>query len=345
MKTEILRVNPTNPEADAIARAAKILARGGLVAFPTETVYGLGARAFDAAAVAGIFAAKERPATNPLIVHFAEPPFGPSQSSAPWFAAATRLATSFWPGPLTMVLPKPGDLPKIVTGGGSTWAVRVPDHTVAHALLRAAGPLAAPSANVSTSVSPTTAEHVLNSLAGKIDLILDGGPCAGGIESTVLDLTCTPPRVLRPGLISTAELSGVIGPVVATFAGLHVEQGPSRSPGTSLRHYAPRATLECYSDEAKAVARFAELAAGGKTVRWLRFGASSPAPGSGPEGVVQMPGNAPQYATRLYAALHEADRAQADYVIADLPPASEEWLAVRDRLRRGATVWNDAAGG
>jgi L-threonylcarbamoyladenylate synthase len=338
MQTEILRVNPTNPESDAIARAAEILRRGGLVAFPTETVYGLGARAFDAAAVAGIFAAKGRPANNPLIVHFAEPPLDPSQASAPWFAKATRLATSFWPGPLTMVLPKPAELPDIVTGGGETWAVRVPDHTVAHVLLRAAGPLAAPSANVSTSVSPTTAEHVLDSLAGRIDLILDGGPCAGGIESTVLDLTRMPPRVLRPGLISPSELKNAIGPVVATFSGLQVEQGRPRSPGTSLRHYAPRATLECYSDEAKAVARFAELAADGKIVRWLRLAASSPTTEPRPEGVVEMPENAPQYATRLYAALHDADRAQADYVIADMPPEREEWLAVRDRLRRGATL-------
>ena len=341
MKTEILSVNPANPDPAAIARAAEVLARGGLVAFPTETVYGLGARAYDAAAVGRIFAAKGRPATNPLIVHFAELPFDESQSGAAWFRNAQRLATRFWPGPLTMVLPKPPDLPEIVTGGGPTWAVRFPDHAVAYALLQAAGPLAAPSANVSTAVSPTTAEHVQRSLGGKIDLILDGGACSGGIESTVVELTSTPPRVLRPGLIAPGELAAVIGQVAAPATGPIVQYGPERSPGTSIRHYAPRAILECYGNPRQASARTLELAKSGQLVRWLRYcdrGAASE-----PAAVVQMPESAAQYAAQLYSALHDADSNGARFVIVDLPPESEEWLAVRDRLRRGATVWQGAA--
>ncbi len=341
MNTEILPVNPANPEPAVIAHAAEVLARGGLVAFPTETVYGLGARAYDADAVGRIFAAKGRPATNPLIVHFAELPFDESQSEAAWFQPAQRLATRFWPGPLTMVLPKPPDLPAIVTGGGATWAVRIPDHAVSYALLQAAGPLAAPSANLSTAVSPTTAEHVQWSLGGKIDLILDGGRCSGGIESTVIDLTSTPPRVLRPGLISPSELGSVIGPVAAPAITTIVEQGPERSPGTSIRHYAPRAILECYSDVRKAMARTIELAESGQQVRWLRH--SDADAGRPLVAIVQMPASAAQYAAQLYHALHDADASGAQFVIVDLPPDGEAWLAVRDRLRRAAAVWQGAA--
>ncbi|MEX2140561.1 MAG: L-threonylcarbamoyladenylate synthase [Pirellulales bacterium] len=339
MQTEVLSVNPSEPEPDVIARAAKVLDQGGLVAFPTETVYGLGARAFDPVAVAKIFAAKGRPANNPLIVHFAAPPFDASSSDSFWPAAAQRLAARFWPGPLTLVLPKPPGVPVIVTAGGSTWAVRMPDHAVTYALLSAAGPLAAPSANVSTAVSPTTAEHVLSSLRGKIDLILDGGPCPGGIESTVLDLTSSPPCVLRPGPILPSELSAVIGHVTASEIRLSGEHGPLPSPGTSIRHYAPRATLECYRDPAETSARVNQLAKSDARVRWLRcsplarivLGAEQ----------IQMSQDAPGYAAQLYGALHDADRHGADYVILDLPPDDEEWLAVRDRLRRAATVWKN----
>jgi L-threonylcarbamoyladenylate synthase len=341
MKTEVHSVNPFEPEPDVIARAAEVLARGGLVAFPTETVYGLGARAFDPVAVARIFAAKGRPATNPLIVHLPEPPFEASLADPLWPETAQRLAARFWPGPLTMVLPKPPDVPDIVTGGGATWAIRMPDHAVTYALLLAAGPLAAPSANVSTAVSPTTAEHVLSSLDGKIDLILDGGACPGGIESTVLDLTSSPPRVLRPGPILPSELSAIIGPVVAPEVRLPGEHGPLPSPGTGIRHYAPRARLECYSDEAEASARADQLGKSGGRVRWLRHST----PSHRVEGLeqVEMPQDAPHYAAQLYGALHDADRRGATCVIIDLPPDDEEWLAVRDRLRRAATIWKTAA--
>jgi L-threonylcarbamoyladenylate synthase len=341
MKTDVLRVNPSEPEPEIIERASKVLAHGGLVAFPTETVYGLGAKAFDAAAVGRIFAAKGRPATNPLIVHFSGPPMAASVGDRLWPETAERLAARFWPGPLTLVLPKPRDLPDIVTAGGPTWAVRMPDHAVIYALLSAAGPLAAPSANVSTAVSPTTAEHVLESLGGRIELVLDGGPCPGGIESTVVDLTSSPPRVLRPGPILPSELSAVLGHVTAPPITLDHTSGPLPSPGTSIRHYAPRAGLECYGDERQASARIAELVAAGHSVHWLCQGNAT-----GPAGVtlIRMPGDAPAYAARLYGALHDADRSGAGYIVVDLPPHEEQWLAVRDRLRRAAAVWSSAAG-
>src|SRR4051794_39087740 len=211
--TTVLALHAIPPDPADVAVAAAVLHRGGLVAFPTETVYGLGANALDAAAVARIFAAKGRPATNPLIVHVAAAEHVWSVA-ADWPAVAARLAERFWPGPLTLVLPKAAAVPDAVTAGGPTVAVRVPAHPVALALLRAAGvPLAAPSANRSTELSPTTAGHVLHGLGGRIDLVLDAGPTAGGIESTVLDVTTNPPRLLRPGLVTPAMIEAVIGPI------------------------------------------------------------------------------------------------------------------------------------
>src|SRR5579872_2410044 len=195
----------------AIDRAAELLRAGRLVAFPTETVYGLGAKALSAEAVARIFAAKGRPAYNPVIVHVSDA--GAAQELvADWPDIADRLAAAFWPGPLTLVLPKSLLVPDEVTAGSQTVAVRVPSHAVALALLRAAGaPVAAPSANRSMLLSPTTAEHVLEGLDGRIDAVLDAGPAPGGIESTVIGLADSPPRLLRPGLISPAQIEAVIG--------------------------------------------------------------------------------------------------------------------------------------
>lgn len=341
MLTKVLHVDPNDPQPDVIARAADVLNNGGLVAFPTETVYGLGARARDAAAVAKIFAAKGRPANNPLIVHFARLPFsdGDPPPRELWPESADRLAARFWPGPLTLVLPKPADMSQIVTAGGPTWAVRMPDHAVAHALIAASGPLAAPSANVSSGVSPTTAEHVLQSLDGRIDLVLDGGPCPGGIESTVLDLSMSPPRVLRPGPILPSELRAVIGEVSAPEIRLREEHKPMPSPGTSIRHYAPQARLECFSDPQQAMVRVAELSGSRKQVRWFRRGSGSRLELDHVKSV-PMPLESAAYAAQLYDALHEADRSAAEYIVLELPPDGEEWLAVRDRLRRAATIWN-----
>ncbi len=230
--TVVRQVSAEHPQEAAIAEAAEVLRRGGLVALPTETVYGLGANALEAGAVQAIFAAKERPPRNPVIVHVADAEAARALAAA-WPERAGQLAERFWPGPLTLVLPKRPVVPDIVTAGGATVGLRVPAHRVALALLKAADvPIAAPSANRSSRVSPTTAAHVLADLEGRIDMILDAGPTSGGLESTVLDLTVEPPRVLRPGLVSVAQLEEVIGPVNVSSAaalGHCARQGCSRN--------------------------------------------------------------------------------------------------------------------
>jgi len=328
MHTEVLAVDAHSPQSDRIARAAAVLRGGGLVAFPTETVYGLGALALDAVAVGRIFAAKGRPANNPVIVHIADLK-QIEQVAATWPDAAERLARRFWPGPLTLVVPRNADVPDATTAGGPTVAVRVPAHPVALALLRAVGvPIAAPSANRSTELSPTLAEHVLRGLDGRIDLVLDGGPTAGGIESTVLDMTTSPPRLLRPGLIGPAELEAVIGPISrtdTTQAGVALP-----SPGMLPRHYAPRTPLECSNDGG---ARVQELLDAGARVGWLTW--MRPPELASPALVLRiMPADPAGYAAHLYAALHDLDGSCLDRIVVDLPPDAEEWLAVRDRLRR-----------
>jgi L-threonylcarbamoyladenylate synthase len=335
MQTVVVPINPTEPEADVIARAAAVLRGGGLVAFPTETVYGLGANALDPAAVARIFAAKGRPATNPLIVHVAEAEEA-QRVAAAWPEAAARLAERFWPGPLTLVLPKRGTVPGAVTAGGPTVAVRVPAHPVARALIRAAGvPVAAPSANRSTRLSPTRTEHVLAGLDGRIELVLDGGPTAGGLESTVLDMTGTPPRLLRPGLVTPGEIEAVIGGVARPASAAAATGEPLPSPGMLRRHYAPRAVLECVEDDGRA--RVEELQRQGVRVGWLTFAAVPAALPAGGRTVV-MPGDPGACAAELYAVLHALDAAGMERVVVELPPDREEWLAVRDRLRRASAA-------
>jgi L-threonylcarbamoyladenylate synthase len=330
--TPVLAVAAHAPSAEVIARAAEVLRRGGLVAFPTETVYGLGANALDAEAVARIFQAKGRPASNPLIVHLPEAP-QPGPVVAAWPDRAARLAARFWPGPLTLVLPRGPAVPDAVTAGGPTVAVRVPAHPVALALLQATGlPLAAPSANSSTRLSPTRAEHVLRDLVGRIDLILDGGPTRGGIESTVLDLTAEPPRLLRPGLIEPAAVEEVLGSVARPSGA--PAPGPLPSPGMLARHYAPRTLLECVEGDGRGLVE--TLHAAGLRVGWLTHFTTPterPLPG-----VVrgQLPADPAGYAAGLYAALHWLDGQGLDRIVVALPPDSEEWLAVRDRLRRAS---------
>jgi L-threonylcarbamoyladenylate synthase len=315
-----------------------VLRSGGLVAFPTETVYGLGADARDASAVARVFAAKGRPAANPVIVHVTSAEEAQPLTAA-WPEAAARLAARFWPGPLTLVLPRSGCVPDVVTAGGPTVAVRVPAHPVALALLRAAGlPVAAPSANRSTGLSPTRAEHVLRGLGGHIDLILDGGPTAGGLESTVLDLTAPPPRLLRPGLVTPAEIEAEVGPILSP--GLPPEgPAPLRSPGLLRRHYAPSTPLECVSEDGGA--RVAELLRQGLRVGWAAFGEPAGGPRDGLQ-VVALPRDPAAYAAGLYAALHTLDEAAVDRIVVTLPPQTEPWLAVQDRLRRASAPQNNS---
>jgi L-threonylcarbamoyladenylate synthase len=332
METTVLAVDPAHPEPAAIADAAAVLRRGGLVAFPTETVYGLGANALDAAACARIFAAKGRPPNNPIIVHAADMETA-RQVVTSWPESASQLANRFWPGPLTLVLPRNTAVPDLVTAGGPTVAVRVPAHPVALALLRAAGvPVAAPSANLSGQLSPTRAEHVLRSLNGRIDVIVDGGPAPGGLESTVLDLSRSPPRLLRPGLVTPSAIEAIIGPVER----LAIAGQPDallRSPGLLPRHYAPRAPLECAADNAGE--RVTELASQGQRVGWLTF--AEPSPRLLPNvTAIAMPAQPTEYAARLYAVLHELDDAGVERIVVEMPPDREEWLTVRDRLRRAS---------
>jgi L-threonylcarbamoyladenylate synthase len=328
MHTEVVVVDAHVPQADRIARAAAVLCGGGLVAFPTETVYGLGALALNADAVGRIFTAKGRPANNPVIVHVAEIAEAVA-IAAEWPDIAERLARRFWPGPLTLVVLRGAIVPDVTTAGGPTVAIRVPAHPVALALLRAVGtPIAAPSANCSSELSPTRADHVLRGLDGRIDLVLDGGPTTAGIESTVLDVTTSPPRLLRPGSISPAELEAIVGPI-SRQAALNVGQSLP-SPGMLPRHYAPRTPLECSTDGR---ARVAELRGAGARIGWLTWNEPASAAGL----VVQrMPTDPAGYAAHLYAALHTLDDAGVDRIIVDLPPDAEKWLAVRDRLHRAA---------
>lgn len=330
MDTQVVSIDSLHPQRELIDRAAAVLRRGGLVAFPTETVYGLGANALDAAAVAGIFLAKGRPSHNPVIVHIASLD-EVALIAADWPSLAAALADHFWPGPLTLVLPKHAKVPDTVTAGGPTVGVRWPAHPVAQALIRAAGvPVAAPSANRSSELSPTRAEHVLRGLQDRIDMLLDGGPTPGGIESTVLDVTCSPPRLLRPGLVGHAELEALIGPIALPTP----NDQPSAalpSPGMLARHYAPRTPLEC-SNNATELA--GELTAAGLKVGLVLM--SEPAAWLKGVRTLQLPGEPAGYAAELYAALHVLDDAGLDRIVMQLPPAISEWLAVHDRLRRAA---------
>ncbi|MEK6643587.1 MAG: L-threonylcarbamoyladenylate synthase [Planctomycetota bacterium] len=330
--TVFLRVHPSHPEPDIIQRVAEVLRAGGLVAFPTETVYGLGANALSAEAVARIFTAKGRPSNNPIIVHVADAA-GAKRLVESWPDEAQRLAERFWPGPLTLVLKRRSVVPDIVTAGGETVGVRVPANAVALALLKSADvPIAAPSANQSSNISPTTAEHVRHSLDGRIDMILDGGPTIGGVESTVLDLSGATPCILRPGLITAEQIGEALGRVISMAARNPSSDAALRSPGLLERHYAPKAVLECVAGDG--IARVNELLQSGKRVGWLAMNRVDPIPSGA--GCIDMPTGAPAFAARLYAALHELDAAGVETIVASQPPDGPEWLAVRDRLGRAA---------
>jgi L-threonylcarbamoyladenylate synthase len=353
MTTEILLVHPHAPQPTIVGHAAEILRRGGRVAFPTETVYGLGANALDPNAVQSIYTAKGRPSNNPLIVHVATIAAARDLTTA-WPASAQQLAEDFWPGPLTIILPKAAEIPDIVTGGGSTIALRIPRHPVAMALLTAVKlPIAAPSANRSTELSSTKAEHVLSSLGGRIEMILDGGPTPGGLESTVVDLSGSVPMLLRPGLISPHDLRQVL-PELQLAAHLrhddipatledrtHVEQNsePLISPGLMSKHYSPRATLECWASEGWR--RVQELLNNGAAIGWLRWGHETNLKHVRLK-VANMPATSAEYGSCLFAKLHEMDNAKVTHIVLDLPPAEEHWLAIRDRLRRAASVWKES---
>jgi L-threonylcarbamoyladenylate synthase len=332
-----VRVDPRSPDLRVIRRAADLLRAGELVAFPTETVYGVGANALDDRAVRKIFDAKGRPSYNPVIVHVSGAD-EVSRVAAAWPASAQRLAERFWPGPLTIVLPKRSEIPDAVTAGLPSVAVRVPAHPVALALLRATAlPVAAPSANRSTEVSPTAAHHVEKSLAERVALIVDAGPTIVGIESTVVDLSRAKPTLLRPGGISVLELEAIIGPIERAVP-VPTGDAPRPAPGMMDRHYAPRASVILYDasnarDRARAVRCARE-----ETERGGRVGALVRRLDEAPDAAhaVVMPETPNGYARRLYAALHELDDAGCTLIVVERVPQGEAWAAVRDRLERGA---------
>ncbi len=346
--TDLLRVDARNPDPDIISRAAACLRAGGLVAFPTETVYGLGADARDAAAVRRLFDAKRRPANDPLIVHVLSlDDVVPLVVDLP--DAARALAARFWPGPLTLVLRRAPVVPDEVTAGLETVAVRVPAHPVARALLaRAQIPVAAPSANLFSRPSPTRAEHVLEDLAGRIDIVLDAGPTDVGIESTVLDLSSGPPRVLRPGVVTTEMLQRVLGGVDAGPGPREV--GPMRSPGLLPKHYAPLAALTLYEGSRDAMLRRLIGDARAALEQGRRVGVIV-ATGDREEVLAALPRPASVHlrapaaeddlgalAAALYGTLRELDHAGVDLILArSFPAITGLGAAVQDRLRRAAS--------
>lgn len=340
--TRVLVVNAGEPEAGLIAQAAAVLQEGGLVAFPTETVYGLGANATDASAISKIYEAKGRPSDNPLIVHVADR--GELEQIVRAIPSkAEALMERFWPGPLTLVLPKLPAVPDAVTGGLPTVAVRMPDHPIALALIRAAGvPVAAPSANVSGRPSPTSADHVVEDMAGRIPMIIDGGETGVGLESTVLDLTVDPPVLLRPGGVTVEMLRAVIGEVEVdrTVHGAEAGAAP-RSPGMKYRHYSPQAqvilidgpvlqmqakirdlTYE-FQEEGRRVGVMSSVESRGayQAPVVLEYGSR--------EDLASMAGN-------LFSTLRAFDRHKVDVILAEGVPATGIGLAIMNRLKRAA---------
>ncbi len=355
MPARILTLAPHAPDPAAIREAAAVLSGGGLVAFPTETVYGLGADALNPSAVERIYAAKGRPVDNPIIVHIAEAEaLGRFVTDIP--PVAQVLIAHCWPGPLTLVLPAAAVVPSVTRGGLPTVAVRMPAHPVALALIRAAGcPVAAPSANRSGRPSPTTAQHVLADLGGSVELVLDGGPTPVGVESTVLDLTSDPPVLLRPGGVSLEQLVAIVGQVTVPAPGAaapsttapELQAALARSPGTRYRHYAPRAKVvlvEVPPEEAGAAPSAAALSAAVHRLwdQGLRVGAMVTA-----EAAFQVPlgavvrvmgprGDPAAVAASLFALLRELDDAGLDAIVVEGIPEQGLGRAVMDRLRRAA---------
>jgi L-threonylcarbamoyladenylate synthase len=342
--TEVLVVDAHHPDRVAIAHAAAILRDGGLVAFPTETVYGLGAHALDRNAVRRIFDAKRRPPSDPLIVHV-HGMAALTELAIDIPPEAHALASRFWPGPLTLVLRKSPIVPDEVTAGLDTVAIRMPAHPVAHALLAAAAvPVAAPSANLFSRPSPTRASHVLQDLDGRIDLVIDGGPTAVGVESTVLDLT-TAPAVLRPGAVTLEMIRTVVPAARLRDRDASDDAGAMKSPGQLSRHYSPRAPLTLYEGTPHAVAQRIVAAADEAIARGLRVGIIAadddtfPAEDKdavcverlGPESDLNA------IAANLYHALRRLDDLSVDVIFArTFSSSSGLGVAVHDRLRRAA---------
>jgi L-threonylcarbamoyladenylate synthase len=313
-------------EADSLSTAEAILRAGGIVAVPTETVYGLAADATKPEAVSAIFAAKGRPANHPLIVHVAS-----VDDLDKWAVDipdhAYTLASSFWPGPLTMLLKKAAHVSPVVTGGLESIGIRVPSHPVLHALLLSSGiGLAAPSANPYKQLSPTNAEQVIEKLDGKIDAVLDGGDCAIGLESTIVDLSGDVVRVLRAGPVSPSALSAVLGQQVTAPASHNTSV-----PGNIENHYQPKTPLRLLSREQL----LAKMAAAGDAEAFIVL-ADFPKDESPSQQIISMPASKPAFAKIFYKTLHDLDRKNLSAIWFELPPQTEEWMDVNDRLQRAS---------
>jgi L-threonylcarbamoyladenylate synthase len=327
MTIRILPVDRESPDPAALEEAASILRSGGIVAFPTETVYGLGANGLDPEAVQKIYDAKERPAGNPLILHVARVEQA-RELAAEWPTPAQRLVDTFWSGPLTLVLKKTSAVPDIVTAGLPTFAVRMPDHPVARALLHECEfPVAAPSANRYTGVSPTRAEHVAMALGDRVPLVLDAGATDIGIESTVIAVSEDHVTLLRPGMISAVDIESASGVPLRRLAAIVADHEARPSPGQSARHYAPEGRVILGS--ANEVAQLPRATRGLAVLFNQR-----PLPRD--VTFVQAPADPAAYAHELYDWLHRADELDCVFIYLEDPPDSPEWEGIRDRLRRAS---------
>jgi L-threonylcarbamoyladenylate synthase len=314
---------------DLMDQAVAQLRAGGLVAFPTETVYGLGADALNPVAVGRVFALKGRPATNPLIVHVADEAMARSLAGD-WPDEARRLAAAFWPGPLTIVVPRAPVVSGLVTAGGGTVALRVPDHPIALELLRAfGGPLVGPSANPSGRVSPTTAAHVREAFSEEDVMVLDGGPCRAGIESTVVQLA-PEPRILRLGVVTPKQIKHVLGHPVA-FDALPIGDSPAPSPGLHPRHYSPVTPAVLFTPE-----QLPALLGSDKRIVFITHHVYNISPPGYHH--IRLPGSSAEYAAWIYSVLRYADELAPDLIAIEQPPAEGGlWLAITDRLTRATS--------
>jgi len=319
----------------AVRRAAELLSAGEVVALPTETVYGLAANALDEAAVAKIFQVKGRPAQNPIIVHIAGNEMA-QVCVTHWPELAEKFSNAFWPGPLTLVLPCAEKIPNNVTAGGPTVGIRWPSHPFIQAVIRECGfPLAAPSANLSNQISPTNAGHVRKQLDGKIPLIVDGGQSQVGIESTVLDLTVLPPKILRPGMIHSESLAAVSGGVTSDKWQV-IGKNTLRSPGLMTKHYSPKAKLLILNWKDGEALKVQLVTRHLSPVTCHVIAHTVIPAGFGAANVSVIPHDAEAVARALYAELHRCDAAGAESIVVEAPPETPEWSGITDRLRRAA---------
>ena len=323
----------------AVAESVRLLKQGQLVALPTETVYGLAANALNAAAVETIYEVKGRPARNPIIVHVSSLAMARPCISE-WPDIAEKLARSFWPGPLTLVLPRSALIPNIVTAGGETVGIRFPLHPFIRRVIELCEfPLAAPSANPANQLSPTTAEHVRQALNGKIPLIVDAGPTSIGIESTVLDLTTPSPTVLRPGMISAKQIGNVLGSDVLVAQTSSINTAALKSPGQLQKHYSPRAplVLASWSNDAELLHVATRHSQSGIPAKQIHIIAYEHIPHANPFGrIAIIPHDPEAYARAIYAELHRSDELGAGLIFVERPPSGEEWDGIRDRLLRAS---------